>query len=145
MGISEKLASQFMKATQSPPQGNHKRKASEVEEDFSSDRKDYDERFEEYKRYEAEDGKLHPGYYLSKNLSAYDDKTIDYINKKHFDDENETDDELSGMAHAQQNVPEAYLVKPHRKRRPGFHNSPNQSMPFVPFYFSRDFPSQGKS
>lgn len=144
MPISEKLASQFMKATQAPSILNHKRKISELEqEEYPNDRSPYEERFEEYKRYEAEDGKLHPGHYLNKSLSAYDDKTIDYINKKKYDDENETDDEFAGMARMPQNIPESYLVTPHRKRRPGFHNSPNQSMPFVPFYFSRDFPIQG--
>lgn len=29
--------------------------------------------------------------------------------------------------------PENYVVTPHRKRRPGFHNSPAQNPPFVPF------------
>jgi hypothetical protein len=27
-----------------------------------------------------------------------------------------------------------YVVTPHRKRRPGFHNSPAQNTPFVPHY-----------
>lgn len=27
-----------------------------------------------------------------------------------------------------------YVVTPHRKRRPGFHNSPSQNTPFVPSY-----------
>lgn len=27
-----------------------------------------------------------------------------------------------------------YVVTPHRKRRPGFHNSPAQNPPFVPSY-----------
>lgn len=145
MAMSEKLASQFMKATQPPSQGSNKRKASDIDEDYPSDRKIYDDRYDDYKKYDSEDSKIHPGYYLSKNLTTYDDKTIDYINKKSFEDENETDDEFAGMAHTPQNVPESYLVTPHRKRRPGFHNSPNQSMPFVPFYFSRDFPSQGNA
>lgn len=30
-------------------------------------------------------------------------------------------------------TPENYVVTPHRKRRPGFHNSPAQNPPFVPF------------
>lgn len=30
-------------------------------------------------------------------------------------------------------TPENYVVRPHRKRRPGFHNSPAQNPPFVPF------------
>lgn len=30
-------------------------------------------------------------------------------------------------------APENYVVMPHRKRRPGFHNSPAQNPPFVPF------------
>ncbi|KAK6631219.1 hypothetical protein RUM43_014316 [Polyplax serrata] len=146
MPISEKLASQFLKATQAPSLINHKRKISELEQDdYPVDRTSYDDRFEEYKRYDADDGKLHSSHYLSKSLSAYDDKTIEYINKKKYDDENETDDEFSGMTRMPQNIPESYLVTPHRKRRPGFHNSPNQSMPFVPFYFSRDFPIQGNA
>lgn len=29
--------------------------------------------------------------------------------------------------------PDNYVVTPHRKRRPGFHNSPAQNPPFVPF------------
>lgn len=29
---------------------------------------------------------------------------------------------------------ENYVVTPHRKRRPGFHNSPAQNPPFVPSY-----------
>lgn len=29
--------------------------------------------------------------------------------------------------------PDNYVVTPHRKRRPGFHNSPSQNPPFVPF------------
>ncbi|EEB16575.1 ken, putative [Pediculus humanus corporis] len=62
---------------------------------------------------------------------------------KKYDEENETDDEFTGVTRIPQNIPESYLVTPHRKRRPGFHNSPNQSIPFVPFYFSRDFPLQG--
>lgn len=32
-----------------------------------------------------------------------------------------------------QNAPENYVVTPHRKRRPGFHNSPTQNPPFVPY------------
>lgn len=32
-----------------------------------------------------------------------------------------------------QTSPENYVVTPHRKRRPGFHNSPTQNPPFVPF------------
>lgn len=32
-----------------------------------------------------------------------------------------------------QNTPENYVVTPHRKRRPGFHNSPTQNPPFVPY------------
>lgn len=32
-----------------------------------------------------------------------------------------------------QTSPENYVVTPHRKRRPGFHNSPSQNPPFVPF------------
>nr|XP_018912438.1 PREDICTED: transcription factor Ken [Bemisia tabaci]XP_018912439.1 PREDICTED: transcription factor Ken [Bemisia tabaci]XP_018912440.1 PREDICTED: transcription factor Ken [Bemisia tabaci] len=34
---------------------------------------------------------------------------------------------------SQQTAPENYVVTPHRKRRPGFHNSPAQNPPFVPF------------
>lgn len=30
--------------------------------------------------------------------------------------------------------PDNYVVTPHRKRRPGFHNSPAQNPPFVPSY-----------
>lgn len=30
-------------------------------------------------------------------------------------------------------TPDNYVVTPHRKRRPGFHNSPAQNPPFVPF------------
>lgn len=34
-----------------------------------------------------------------------------------------------------QNSPaDNYVVTPHRKRRPGFHNSPAQNTPFVPSY-----------
>ncbi len=33
-----------------------------------------------------------------------------------------------------QNSPDNYVVTPHRKRRPGFHNSPAQNPPFVPSY-----------
>ncbi|XP_045481710.1 transcription factor Ken isoform X2 [Harmonia axyridis] len=29
--------------------------------------------------------------------------------------------------------PENYVVTPHRKRKPGFHNSPSQNPPFIPF------------
>lgn len=32
-----------------------------------------------------------------------------------------------------QPAPENYVVTPHRKRRPGFHNAPAQNPPFVPF------------
>lgn len=32
-----------------------------------------------------------------------------------------------------QNSPDNYVVTPHRKRRPGFHNSPTQNQPFVPY------------
>lgn len=32
-----------------------------------------------------------------------------------------------------QSSPENYVVTPHRKRRPGFHNSPSQNPPFVSF------------
>lgn len=32
-----------------------------------------------------------------------------------------------------QNSPDNYVVTPHRKRRPGFHNSPAQNPPFVPY------------
>lgn len=32
-----------------------------------------------------------------------------------------------------QNTPDNYVVTPHRKRRPGFHNSPAQNPPFVPY------------
>ncbi|CAH0767449.1 unnamed protein product [Diatraea saccharalis] len=32
-----------------------------------------------------------------------------------------------------QTSPESYVVTPHRKRRPGFHNSPSQNPPFVSF------------
>lgn len=32
------------------------------------------------------------------------------------------------------NSPDNYVVTPHRKRRPGFHNSPAQNPPFVPSY-----------
>lgn len=32
-----------------------------------------------------------------------------------------------------QNSPDNYVVTPHRKRRPGFHNSPSQNPPFVPY------------
>lgn len=35
-----------------------------------------------------------------------------------------------------QNTPENYVVTPHRKRRPGFHNSPTQNPPFVPYHHS---------
>lgn len=142
--MSEKLASQFVKATQAPSLLNNKRKASDLEEDYPNEVKSFEDGHEEYKRYDVDEGKIRAGYYLNKT-STYDDKTIDYINKKSFEDENETDDEFSMMAQSHQSLPEAYLVMPHRKRRPGFHNSPNQSMPFVPFYFSRDFPSQGKN
>ncbi|KAL0268963.1 UNVERIFIED_CONTAM: hypothetical protein PYX00_010723 [Menopon gallinae] len=144
MPMSEKLASQFVKATQAPSLLNNKRKASDLEEDYPNEAKSYEDRHEEYKRYDVDEGKIRAGYYLNKT-STYDDKTIDYINKKSFEDENETDDEFSVMGQSHQSLPEAYLVTPHRKRRPGFHNSPNQSMPFVPFYFSRDFPSQGNT
>ena len=149
MPISEKLASQFMKATQAPSLliNHHKRKISELEpDDYPTDRTAYENnRLDDYNnRYEPEDGgKIHPAHYLNKSLSAYDDKTLDYINKKKYDEENETDDEFTGVTRIPQNIPESYLVTPHRKRRPGFHNSPNQSIPFVPFYFSRDFPLQG--
>lgn len=30
--------------------------------------------------------------------------------------------------------PDNYVVTPHRKRRPGFHNSPAQNPPFTPTY-----------
>lgn len=33
-----------------------------------------------------------------------------------------------------QNSPENYVVTPHRKRRPGFHNSPSTNQPFVPYH-----------
>ncbi|XP_055859402.1 transcription factor Ken isoform X2 [Episyrphus balteatus] len=33
-----------------------------------------------------------------------------------------------------QNSPEDYVVTPHRKRRPGFHNSPSQNQPFLPYH-----------
>ncbi|XP_039436368.1 transcription factor Ken 2 isoform X1 [Culex pipiens pallens] len=36
-----------------------------------------------------------------------------------------------GLLH---NSPDNYVVTPHRKRRPGFHNSPAQNPPFVPSY-----------
>ncbi|XP_055590975.1 transcription factor Ken 1-like [Uranotaenia lowii] len=36
------------------------------------------------------------------------------------------------------NSPDNYVVTPHRKRRPGFHNSPAQNPPFVPSYLSPD-------
>nr|XP_029730950.1 transcription factor Ken 2-like [Aedes albopictus] len=36
------------------------------------------------------------------------------------------------------NSPDNLMVTPHRKRRPGFHNSPAQNPPFVPSYLSPD-------
>ncbi|XP_044740936.1 transcription factor Ken 1 [Chrysoperla carnea] len=40
-----------------------------------------------------------------------------------------SEQDLISMVH----TPENYVVTPHRKRRPGFHNSPAQNPPFVPF------------
>ncbi|XP_023950158.1 transcription factor Ken isoform X1 [Bicyclus anynana] len=40
------------------------------------------------------------------------------------------DNELMALV---QTSPENYVVTPHRKRRPGFHNSPSQNPPFVSF------------
>ncbi|BES91806.1 Ken and Barbie [Nesidiocoris tenuis] len=45
-----------------------------------------------------------------------------------FDDPHKTPEEALGQA-----TPENYVVTPHRKRRPGFHNSPAQNPPFVPY------------
>lgn len=41
-----------------------------------------------------------------------------------------TDNEFMALV---QPSPENYVVTPHRKRRPGFHNSPSQNPPFVSF------------
>ncbi|CAG9581180.1 unnamed protein product [Danaus chrysippus] len=41
-----------------------------------------------------------------------------------------TENELMALV---QTSPENYVVTPHRKRRPGFHNSPSQNPPFVSF------------
>lgn len=45
----------------------------------------------------------------------------------------ETGEILKAPEHELQNSPDNYVVTPHRKRRPGFHNSPSQNPPFVPF------------
>lgn len=48
----------------------------------------------------------------------------------------EVDDDqrkLPDEAIQQQTAPENYVVTPHRKRRPGFHNAPSQNPYFVPF------------
>lgn len=121
LGISERLASQFIRATQPPhPPPPSKRRHSE-----SSDHDEYrDHR-------EIRDERFLPGGYLA----AYDDKTIDYIARRNLEEEDELAGKDPRILALQQTVPEAYLVQPHRKRRTGFHNSPTQNMPFVPFYF----------
>jgi len=78
LGISERLASQFVRATQPPhppPPPPNKRRHSE-----SSDHDEY--------REDHRDDRFLPGAYLA----AYDDKTIDYIARRNLEEE----DELAG-------------------------------------------------
>uniref|UniRef100_A0A0A9XHE1 Transcription factor Ken n=1 Tax=Lygus hesperus TaxID=30085 RepID=A0A0A9XHE1_LYGHE len=49
-------------------------------------------------------------------------------NNLEFDDPHKLPEEALGQA-----APENYVVTPHRKRRPGFHNAPAQNPPFVPY------------
>lgn len=51
--------------------------------------------------------------------------------RSHIEDEDQR--KLPDEAIQQQTAPENYVVTPHRKRRPGFHNAPAQNPPFVPF------------
>jgi len=52
----------------------------------------------------------------------------DYRTHLEDDDHRKLPDEVIN-----QPAPENYVVTPHRKRRPGFHNAPAQNTPFVPF------------
>ncbi|XP_014241449.1 transcription factor Ken [Cimex lectularius] len=52
----------------------------------------------------------------------------DYRSNLEDDDPHKLPEEALGQA-----TPENYVVTPHRKRRPGFHNAPAQNPPFVPF------------
>ncbi|KAG8286595.1 hypothetical protein J6590_055265 [Homalodisca vitripennis] len=52
----------------------------------------------------------------------------DYRTHLEDDDNRKLPDEVIN-----QPAPENYVVTPHRKRRPGFHNAPAQNPPFVPF------------
>lgn len=59
---------------------------------------------------------------------------IEPIDLKHHDDLSHlkppiADQKLISLVQS----PDNYVVTPHRKRRPGFHNSPAQNPPFVPF------------
>ncbi|XP_008474826.2 transcription factor Ken-like [Diaphorina citri] len=56
---------------------------------------------------------------------------MDYYNSNTIDDVEEQRKLQEKVQ--QQTAPENYVVMPHRKRRPGFHNSPAQNPPFIPF------------
>lgn len=56
---------------------------------------------------------------------------MDYYNSNTIEDVEEQRKLQEKMQ--QQTAPENYVVMPHRKRRPGFQNSPSQNPPFIPF------------
>nr|XP_023016064.1 transcription factor Ken 1 [Leptinotarsa decemlineata] len=69
-------------------------------------------------------------HHRMKRKSVY----IEPIDLKHQDDFSQlkppiADQKLISLVQS----PDNYVVTPHRKRRPGFHNSPAQNPPFVPF------------
>ena len=53
------------------------------------------------------------------------------VSHKPVPDEHQ-DPEALMMSLSRSSPPETYVVTPHRKRRPGFHNPPAQNPPFVP-------------
>lgn len=75
----------------------------------------------------GEDSQSHPE--LSIQLKRKTRYMEDY--RSHLEDEDQR--KLPEEAIQQQTAPENYVVTPHRKRRPGFHNAPAQNPPFVPF------------
>ncbi|XP_065225019.1 transcription factor Ken [Planococcus citri] len=56
---------------------------------------------------------------------------LDYYS--HISPDADEDNKIPEDLIHQQNMPDNYVVTPHRKRRPGFHNSPSQN-PFSPSY-----------
>uniref|UniRef100_A0A8D9EFT3 Transcription factor Ken 1 n=2 Tax=Cacopsylla melanoneura TaxID=428564 RepID=A0A8D9EFT3_9HEMI len=107
------------------PENSHKplRKSSSLVESSSEDEKANAEKIATRLQQEIENQAL----FYRKRKSRY----MDYYNSNTIDDVEEQRKLQEKVQ--QQTEPENYVVMPHRKRRPGFQNSPAQNLPFIPF------------